>query len=186
MCSEFPTSRNPNTTVTRGLLPYRGRAPRQGPSKSPFLGHSAPSQASAQRGTGAADATATVPRARHSPLGSASPTYTHLPTLSIAHRKEHGGAGEPSQTHPTPGSGGSPGPPPAHSSCRGALTKMARLKRIIMTLIKVKHPIFAPGESREVIGGTPTRHSRCRPESPAPLQGSPGSPGAGRDGTQLT
>lgn len=52
-----------------------------------------------------------------------------------------------------------------------------------MTLIKVKHPIFAPGESREVTGGARTHHSCCCPDSPAPLQGRPGGP-HGRGGME--
>lgn len=112
---------------------------------------------------------------------------------SLPHRKGHGGAGEPTRacfTHPMPGSGcspeaarqtpapqpsflgqpaGLPGcPPPGRDISWGALTNMAKLKRIIMTLIKVKHPIFAPGESREVIRGTPPpRHDPCPPASGA-------------------
>lgn len=82
----------------------------QGRSKPPVLGHSAPSQAPAQRG--AADATGTVPGARHSALGFAGPTSTHLP------HKGARGAGEPGQTHPTPGSGGSGTPP--HTPAPGA------------------------------------------------------------------
>lgn len=142
----------------------------QGRSKPPVLGHSAPSQAPAQRG--AADATGTVPGARHSALGFAGPTSSHLP-----HKGARGGQESPARPtpHPAPGA---PGPPPADPSPRGALTKMTRLKRIIMTLIKVKHPIFAPGESREVTGG-PSPSTAAAPR----VQGKAGGP-HGRGGTE--
>lgn len=102
---------------------------------------------------------------------------------SIPHRKGHGGGGQenphrhaspapcpargapqkplPQTPAPQPSFLGQPAglpgcpPPPGRDISWGALTNMARLKRIIMTLIKVKHPIFAPGESRKVIRGTP-------------------------------
>lgn len=46
---------------------------------------------------------------------------------------------------------------------------MTRLKRIIMTLIKVKHPIFAPAESTDMIKGDP------QPQPPeGQRRGSPG------------
>lgn len=49
-----------------------------------------------------------------------------------------------------------------------------------MTLIKVKHPIFAPGESREVTGG-PSPSTAAAPR----VQGKPGGP-HGRGGTDPT
>lgn len=52
-----------------------------------------------------------------------------------------------------------------------------------MTLIKVKHPIFAPGESREVTGGTP---AAATPRAQRPSRGDQGVPKAGRDRARLT
>jgi len=72
------------------------------------------------------------------------------------------------------------GPPPGRDGSWGALTNMTRLKRIIMTLIKVKNPIFAPGESRERSSeGAPT------PTQPLPCceRGSPPPPHPPRQGS---
>lgn len=52
-----------------------------------------------------------------------------------------------------------------------------------MTLIKVKHPIFAPGKSREVTGGTP---AAAIPKPQRPSRGDHGVPKAGRDRARLT
>lgn len=75
--------------------------------------------------------------------------------------------------------------PTRDSSC-GALTNMARLKSIIMTLMKVKHPILAPGERGERLSagcphpGTAPALLRARlsptpaePSHRAPLPGAP-------------
>lgn len=171
MCSEFPTSRNPKATVTHGGCSPTELKPSCRDAANPlFWG------------------TQHLPKLQHSEeqlmQQALSPEHgTALWASQVPHlqppaaQRSPGGAGEPGRTHPTPGSGGS-GTPPADPSPRGALTKMTRLKRIIMTLIKVKHPIFAPGESREVTGGpSPSTAAASR------VQGKPGSP-HGRGGTE--
>lgn len=147
---EFPTSRNTKATVTHGGCSPTEVDPPDRDAANPLFwgtqhlpklqdseGHGQLMQQPLSPGHGTALGASQVPPRPTCPHKGARRGRSDQPDLPHTRLR------------------GSPGPPPADPSPGGALTKMARLKRIIITLINVKHPIFAPGGEQRGYRGNP-------------------------------
>lgn len=118
MYSEFPTSRNPKATVTHGgCSPTEVEPPGRDAANSLFWGTQHLPKLQHSEGQGQLMQQPLSPEHGTTLWASQvppTPTCSHSP--SHRPQKGAGGAGEPRQTLPTPGSGGSLGPSPQTSA----------------------------------------------------------------------